>query len=798
MVKLSDKEEAFGRPGIDPRWTHSNKDGIGTANSTSSKLWFTIWRGIVTELYYPTIDTPQLRDLQLLITDGKNFFHEEKRHLVAEVEPISMHALGYNITSSEPTGMYKIRKQVIANPLLPCLLENFKLDCENQFLDQIKIFVLCAPHLEGGGKGNNAFEMEVLGRKILAAQRGDTWLALSASRPFSKASAGFVGYSDGWTDVSSHLGMEWEFGKATDGNVALTGQLDLGKSSEFTLALAFGNTVENAVSCLLQSLSIPFEDQKRTFIDQWANAYRGILPLEKFSVGPTNLYHASYRILLAHEDKSYPGAMIASLTIPWGEAASDEDRGGYHLVWTRDMCNTATALLAAGNKIHPLRALIYLAASQQEDGGFPQNFWLDGSPYWRGIQLDEVSLPIILAWRLYTAGALRGFDPYTMVMRAANYLVTNGPATQQERWEEAGGYSPSTLAVNIAALICAANFARNRGDELSALYLEKYADFLECHLEKWTVTTDGTLLPEVKKHYIRICPVEMGNPDVEGDPNNSVLVLANQPPNGQTQYQAKEIVDAGFLELVRYGIRAPDDTLIVESLKVVDAFLKVDTPFGPAWRRYNHDGYGQRPDGGPFLGWGKGRAWPLLTGERGHYEIALGDGVKNFISTIENFASPTGLLPEQVWDEQDIEELHLYTGGPTGSAMPLAWAHSEYIKLLRSVSDGKVFDLIPELRTRYVSDRSQRDEVEIWKHNHRPQSAKKGSTLRIQASRLFQLHWSSDQWRTFSDTDSTSTQLGPHYVDLHINESQECPIKFTFHWSSSNQWEGRDYSINVV
>ena len=438
MVEFSKNQEAFGKPGIEPRWTRSNKDGVGTAYSADSKLWFTIWRGIVTEVYYPTVDTPQIRDMELLITDGKSFFHEEKRHLKSKVEHISLHSLGYTITNSEPNGMYKIRKQVITNPHLPCLLQNIHVECEKDVLERIQLFVLCAPHLEGGGRGNNAYVIEVAGRDILVAEKGGTWLALSASVPFKRMSCGYVGYSDGWTDLSGNFQMDYQFGRATDGNVALTGELNLDGSSDFVLGLAFGNSLHNAVTTLLQSLGDPFEEHKRRFVEQWDRAYTKIHPLERFSAEHgSNLYQGSYSLLLAHEDKSYPGAIIASLTIPWGAAASDEDRGGYHLVWTRDMVSTATALLAAGNTETPLRALIYLAASQQEDGGFAQNFWIDGEPYWKGIQLDEAAFPIILAWRLNKANALQDFDPYPTVIRGAGYLIRNGPATQEDRWEEA-------------------------------------------------------------------------------------------------------------------------------------------------------------------------------------------------------------------------------------------------------------------------------------------------------------------------------------------------------------------------
>jgi glucoamylase len=798
MVEFSNNKEAFGGPGIDPRWTHADKHGIGTAYSADSKLWFTIYKGIVTELYYPTVDMPQTRDLQLLFTDGKTFYHEERRDLKSKVELISPHSLGYKITSSDPSGKYKIYKQVITNPHLPCLLQNVRIEGEKQFLDQIQVFVYCAPHLEGGGKGNNGYVIQAAGRDMLVANRGDTWLALSASVPFGRMSCGFFGKSDGRTDLSENYQMDYEFGKATNGNVSLTGQLILGGTTQFTLALALGSSLHNAITNLLQSMGEPFEDHLARYVNQWNRAYSKMLSLGRRSRADGHMYHISYILLLAHEDKSFPGAFIASLTIPWGEVANDEDRGGYHLVWTRDMVKTVTALLAAGNKETPLRALIYLASSQREDGAFPQNFWIGGEPYWGGIQLDEVAFPIMLAWRLYKANALRDFNPYNMVMQGACYLIHQGPITQQERWEELSGYSPSTIASNIAALICAADFARGRGDERTARYLEDFSDFLESHIEEWTVTTQGTLVPELRRHYIRIAPADINDPMPQADPNNATLVIANHPPADQNQFPANEIVDAGFLELVRYGIRPANDPLIVDSLKVVDAVLKVETPLGTCWRRYNHDGYGQRPDGGPYMGWGKGRAWPLLTGERGHYEVAAGNDARKYIVAMEKFATDTGLLPEQIWDEQDNEERHLYLGGPTGSATPLMWAHSEYIELLRSVSDGVVFDMIPEVSRRYISDRSSLRRVEIWKPNYRIRSAKKGSTLRVQASTGFRLHWSSDEWITTNDTDSTRIALGVDYVDIQLGHSQKDPIRFTFYWPEINKWEGRDYEVAVI
>jgi glucoamylase len=384
-----------------------------------------------------------------------------------------------------------------------------------------------------------------------------------------------------------------------------------------------------------------------------------------------------------------------------------------------------------------------------------------------------------------------------MVMRAARYLILHGPATQQERWEEAGGYSPSTIASNIAALVCAASFARERGDGATAAFLEEYADFLECHVEAWMVTTEGTLVPGIPRHYIRILPVDVGNPCPVEDPNHGFLSLANRSPGTPWKLPAKEIVDGGFLELVRYGIRKADDPVIVDSLRVLDAVLKVDTPNGPCWRRYNHDGYGQREDGGPFVGYGKGRAWPLLTGERGHYELAAGRAPGPYLRALEGFASPTGLLPEQVWDEPDRPDLFMFLGRPTGSARPLMWAHAEYIKLLRSAADGKVFDLVPEIADRYLSGRRACKPMEIWKHNRQVRAVRAGDTLRIQAGAPFLLHWTRNDWGTSEDSHSTPTSLRIEYLDITILPQQSGRIRFTFFWTDAGRWEGRDYEVTV-
>lgn len=812
MTILLTKNPAPGGPGIEPRWTRSDKDGVGTAYSALSRVWFTLSRGTLNEVYYPTIDRPQIRDFQYLITDGATFFHDTRRHLEHFHDYLAKHTLGFKVISSDPQGRYRIHKEIISDPHQACVLMRTRVEAEPDWLPRLKLYGLLAPHLEVGGWGNDGHVAETVWGKVLTAHKEDRWLALAASIPLGRCSCGYVGVNDGWQDLADNYQMDWEYDHALNGNIALMAELDLSKGTDFVVCLAFGESLQSALVQLAQSLSVPFADHCDRFIEQWNRASAhcdAFITEHKEALGPHapgkgtltgddgRLYRKSVSILLAHEDKHFDGAMIASLSIPWGEVKSDDDLGGYHLVWTRDMCNSATGLLASGNTSTPLRALIYLACSQRDDGGFYQNFWIDGNAYWKGIQLDETAFPITLAWRLQKAQALLDFDPWPMVRRAARYLIEQGPATAQERWEENSGYSPSTLAAHIAGLICAADMARQRGFGDMARYLEEYADFLECHIERWTVTTQGTLVPGISRHFIRIHPVDVNDPCPDEDANHGILQIRNRPPGTPWEFPAKDIVDGGFLELVRYGIRKAGDPLFEDSLRVLDAVLKVGTPFGPCWHRYNHDGYGEKADGSPFQGAGRGHVWPLLTGERGHYELAAGRPALPFIKAMEGFATATALLPEQVWSEPDRPEAFMYFGRPTGSAMPLMWAHAEYIKLVRSLADGQVFDRIPVVADRYLGRRDHVKLLEIWKFNRQVQVMKPGQTLRLQACAPFHLTWSNNDWQKAEKTPAADSGLGVHYVDIPVSIDQRAPIRFTFYWPEADHWEGRDFAVSM-
>ncbi len=795
---LAQQGEAFGAPGLEPRWTSSVKDAVGTAYSASSRVWFTVSHGILNEIYHPTIDRAQVRDMEFLITDGETFAHEEKRDLESTFEYIDSEAMGVRYVNRDPQGRYRLTKEIICDPHHSVVLTRVRLEGHEDLLPRLKVYALLAPHLDDGGASNSARALDLAGRKVLLAWKGDWSLAMAASCGFSRVSCGFVGASDGWRDVMENFRMDWEFGSATDGNVAVLGELDLKGGMEFTLAIGIGAGHHTAAQKTVSSLATPFEDLRSRFIGQWRRAAhpRG---LAAKSGDGGKLMRTSHNVLLAHEDKTYSGAFVASLSIPWGQVKSDEDLGGYHLVWTRDMVQTATALLACGRVETARRALVYLACTQQPDGGFAQNFWIDGTPYWSGVQLDEVAFPLMLAWRLWKADGLGGMEIFEFVERAVGFLVRHAPLTHQERWEEIAGYSPSTLAAVIAGLIGAAEMMRAHDSAELAVFLEEFADWIEKHLEDWTVTNDGVLLPEIKRHYMRIRPPEKGEAYACESCGTEMIRLNNRPPGTRFGFEAREIVDAGFLELVRYGVRRAVDPLIVDSLKVVDGVLKRELPQGPGWLRYNWDGYGQRPDGGDFQGWGQGRVWPLLTGERAHYELAAGRDVSALIATYERFATCGQMLPEQVWDEADRPDSSLRLGKPAGSAVPLVWAHAEYLKLLRSATDGKVFDRIDPVYERYCEPEGRkkvRRDVEIYSKRRPIQKMAAGSTLRILDEGHFDVVWTEDGWATKHT--ATSRNLGSAGFSAEFTPGiGTYEVEWTLHWPEQDAWLGYNVVVKV-
>lgn len=791
---------APGWPGIPARWTSSAKSGVGTALNATSRVWFTISHGILNEIYYPRVDHACTRDFGLIVTDGKSFFSEEKRDTRSEIRAAADGVPAFDIESTCVQGRYRLEKLVISDPHRDVVLQRVAFHALEGAIADYRLYALLAPHLVNRGANNNAWVADYKGLPMLFAKRGSAALALGCSEPFVARSVGFVGVSDGWQDLSRHFELRWRYDHARDGNVALTAEVDLSAcDGRFVLALGFGRRAEEAAFRVRASLDDGIERATRDYIAGWRRWQDSLLPLDRTSrITGHNTYRVSTAVLRCHEARSFPGGYIASLSVPWGFSKGDEDLGGYHLIWPRDLVEIAGGLLAVGAKEAARDIVHYLRTIQDPDGHWPQNSWLDGTPYWTGIQMDECAFPILLVDLACREGAIPKAEVpalWPMLRQAAAYIVRNGPVTGQDRWEEDGGYAPFTLAVEIAGLLAAADFADRLGEHKEAIFLRETADLWNSQVERWIYATGTPLARKLglEGHYVRIAPADGPTVPIEG-----YVAIKNRPPSASLQ-PASVTVSPDALALVRFGLRAPDDPRILNTVRVIDDLLKVDLPSGPCWRRYNGDGYGEHDDGAPFDGTGTGRPWPLLTGERAHYELAATNRARAFalLGAMEGFASEGQLIPEQVWDGPDLPERELYRGRPSGSAMPLAWAHAEHVKLIRSLADGRVFDMPPQPRERYQVQRTQSRHA-MWRFNHKCRHLPLGHVLRIELPAAGLVHWSIDGWRTVDDTETIDSGLGIHYADLDtagLAKGRE--VVFTILWRSENRWEGMNYALVV-
>jgi len=792
---------APGWPGIPPRWTSSAKTGAGTALNQHSKVWFTISHGILNEVYFPRVDQACTRDLGFIVTNGRDFFSEEKRHCTFENRPFEPGIPAFELTNTEISGRYRIHKEILSDPYRSVVLQKIRFEPLQGKLSDYRLYALLSPHLANCGYGNTGWIGDYKGFPMFLAEHGGATLSLASSAPWKKMSVGFVGTSDGWQDLSEHFEMEWEYQRAENGNIAFTGEIDLAAcNGEFVIALGFGTIWTEAAQQARSSLFEDYGDIRTHFVTQWKNWQKQLLPLDE-PLRQHDLYRSSTAVLRTHESKDFLGGIIASLSIPWGFNKGDEDLGGYHLVWPRDLVETAGALLAAGAVNDAARVLRYLEATQEVAGNWAQNLWLDGRPYWGGIQMDETAFPVLLIdlMRREAPQALGKLERWwPMVRNAISFIIRNGPVTQQDRWEEDAGYSPFTLAAEISALLAGAEIADFTGHPDQAQTMRDTADAWNDNIERWVYATGGDLAQQlgISGYYVRIAP-----PDTDGaaSPTQGFVPIKNKPP-GQDGYRAYHVISPDALALVRFGLRAPDDPRIVNTLRAIDALLAVELPQGPCWYRYNGDGYGEHRDGSAFDGTGIGRAWPLLAGERAHYSLAAGhrDEADALLTVMENSTAGEGrLLPKQVWDAADIPALELFRGKPSGSACPLVWAHSEYIKLRRSIRDGRVFDQPPQTVQRYLKEKPVR-QFFGWRFNNKTRSIPRNKTLRIVLLMPGRVHWSIDDWKTSHDTETRDTGLGVHVLDL---PTASLPVGgeavFTFFWPNENRWEGTDFLVKI-
>ena len=780
---------APGAPGQLSTWSYAGKTGIGTSyehyldgqyqdkatTGMVSKVWFSLANGIVTETMAGLIHQAQIRELQFVVT-GADFIDEEKTATVSSIDYLYKDAAGrplslaYKVLNKAKNGQYEIEKHIFTDPDSQTLVIK---SWFRPLVDGLELYVYLDPALANTGSNDSASVKDGVISATEASAETSSSLSLLASPAFISTQVGFVGVSDGLTELKNRQPFAgYQSTGSTAGNVgglALLPAVAKGASGEFSLVLGFGGSAEQSTAAAQGTLAKGLDKVLAHYNGEgdaigWQDYLQSLPELEKLSsttMDQGKLLYASALVLKAQEDKTHAGALIASLSNPWGDVKSaEQSQTGYKAVWPRDFYQVAMAMLALGDKQSPKVAFEYLhqvqvnaktPGYQGEPGWFLQKTHVDGTLEWVGIQLDQTAMPIMLGWRLWQDGILSDTEIknwYSRMLKpAADYLAKGGkakldwndidltpPYTQQERWEEQAGYSPSTIAAIISGLVSAADIATLAGDtEGATLYLAK-ADAYQQALESLTFTSSGNLkkAPSDGQYYLRI----NSNQDA-----NDKSLLENR--NGQGEINESDVIDGGFLELVRYGVRPANHPAVVASLGELDDqtlpdALRVKYEFSfdgvagtlPGWRRYGLDGYGEDIATGQGYAKGpddsnlptqRGRVWPIFSGERGHYELArllvsktslsaeeIQPLQRHYVQAMEQFANAGLMLPEQVWDNVGKNDVYQYTQGEgTNGATPLAWSHAEYIKLLRSVSDQKIWDRYSPVELRYSAKPAQ-------------------------------------------------------------------------------------------
>ncbi len=682
---------APGAPGAASDWVTGDKDGFGTARGTSSKVWYTLNNGELSEIYYPRIDTPSTRDTQLVVTDGSTFTDRETTDTVHSVRLLDPQSLSYQQVDRAKSGKYLITKTYTTDPARSTVLVD--IDFRSLTGQAYQVYVLHDPALTMTGDNDTGSTQ----RGALVATDGTNSDAVVPSSDFVKTSSGYQGISDGWTDLATDHQLNWAYTADQPGNVVQIGQTRLtGRTGQqhLTLAIGFGATTSTALSTARASLASGFGAVQQAYAAGWHGYLASLKPAPQSA--STTEYHVSQMVLAASEDKTFRGGFVASPGRPWAWANVLQSLAVYHAVWSRDLYEIATALIAMGDEAAANRALDYLFNVQQRpDGSYPQNSRLSGEFVFDGLQMDEVSFPTVLAGQLGRTGAA----DWQHVRAAEDFVVANGPKTPGERWENASGYSPATIAAEIAGLVVGADIARTNGDTARATHYLQVADSWRDNLGAWTVTTNGPYSSQ--PYFLRITS------DGNADAGTKI-----QLSDGGPLIDQRAVVDPSFLELVRLGVLRPDDARIVNSLTVVDQQLGYSTPNGPFWHRASFDGYGEKADGSEWeptdtgSGITHGRGWPLLTGERGEYQLAAGATAQNELDTIARSRDKSSwLLPEQVWDHQPPAGTgpDFQPGEPTFSATPLAWTHAQYIRLAWSTDSGAPVETPQSVACRYSS-----------------------------------------------------------------------------------------------
>ena len=739
---------APGAPGSDSYFDLARKDCVGTARNTTSKVWFTVADGVLSDTYWPTVDATNVHTLQYLVTDGKSFTDLQTRDMTYKVldDPTGM---ACTVIASDAVHHYKIKTTFLTDPSRDVVLMRTRFDGPSRDQLYVRLDPLAGGTGGGGtqnGGANTASLATVDGGPVPVASNPNTitnavnrdyavrtFEALEASGGFSSASVGYAGTaSDGLNMLDSDHQLT-SFDSAPDGHVALTAGVRLRHGHSAELALGFGTTKSKALEVAGASLRQRFHQVQDAYESQWQR-YDARLRRPSASLGRDAVreYYESVNVVKASEDKTFAGAIAAGLGSPWGQSVPADTLvngepmyfGSYRETFARDLYEEFTGLLVAGDVATARDATRFLFDRQQQpDGSMPRNSLTNGKPApdTGGVQLDETSYPILMDWQSGLAADASLYRQH--VIPAADFLVAHGPSDGVERWEEQTGYSPSTIAAEIAGLTAASRIASVNGDRARARIYQATADDFARKIEGWTVTTNGPYIGAgVPSYFIRIAKA--------ADPNSGDQVNLG---NGSITVDQRSLIDAGFLDLVRLGVLPATDPVIRSSLKVVDDTIMRNTPSGPGFYRYgtsgagSEDGYGDcyepdptscSPTGAPWAptDTGSGHLWPVLDGERGEYDLADGhsSSARTLLTAMRNMTSGQGLEPEQAWEDPAVPaspfgsdpataSIGFEPGHPAGSASPLGWAQAQYARLALDISAGRNLETPQIVTDRYVA-----------------------------------------------------------------------------------------------
>jgi glucan 1,4-alpha-glucosidase len=732
-------------PGALSHFDLARKDCVGTARNTTSKVWFTVANGVLSDVYFPTNDNTNNETLQYVVTDGSTFTDLQTRDTTYTVKATDDRALTCEVTTTAKSGRYKIVTDYTTDPARPTVLVRSHFIAIKGQLSDYRLYVRHDPTLNGngGGVGKNSGGVEDNGGAddgTLASAGGHTLLigsdtvtktnaanrdyaipvysALDVSRGLQQATNGFAGRpSDGLVQLDASHALTDLHDTATHGNLVQVGRVPLGGDGRFTLTLGYGDTQAHAISASQRALNDGFDDAERDYVHGW-HAYDDKLDKPRRPKGESSSdwdrildeYYLSANYVKAAEDKTFPGAVAAALTSPWGQAISAGDSsttyfGSYREVFARDLYEAWTAVLLDGDRKTATEMTRFLFERQQlPDGSMPRNSLTNGkvAPDSFNTQLDECAYPLIMA----LAVGLTDKSFYTAhIAPAANFVASHGPSFGPERWEEQSGFSPSTMSAEIAGLIAAAIIADRNGDHASARVWRGVADEFQRNLKKWTLTTNGP--DSASPYFIRLSKT--------GDPNAAITYNVG---NGGPDLDQRDVIDAGFLEYARLGLLSPSDADIINSLKVVDAKIMKSTASGAGFFRYNGDGYGDgNADGHPWApsDKGNGHLWPVLAGERGQYEVDTGKTSAAIarLNAMRQMSSGVGLITEQAWEQPDLAaspfgtdpttaSIGFVNGKPAGSASALTWSAGQFVRLTLDAAAGKVLDRPDYTVDRYV------------------------------------------------------------------------------------------------